>query len=174
MKASTLCDNQSHDDVTVSIAAEIVLRKLTNPPNADEDRRIDSSSSQLVPLRRSTWETYSFQQLITWANDHIWTTKKPSRTSSQWRRLIVAFRRSPAKNVISGQRQPTDDRPSRSRRADSFEAVEDFVNWYVGTLCWSNGKITQTPAIRHITISQVLGCISKGRRRHHLDKTSMQ
>ena len=56
MKASTLRDNQSHDDVTVSIVAAIVLRNLTTPPNVDEDGCVDSSSSQLVPLRRSTWE----------------------------------------------------------------------------------------------------------------------
>ena len=37
MKASTSRDNQSHDDVTVSIAAAIVMRNLTTPPDADED-----------------------------------------------------------------------------------------------------------------------------------------
>ena len=57
MKASTLPDNQSHDDVTVSIAVAIVLRNLTTSPNADEDGRVDSSSSQLVPPRYSMWET---------------------------------------------------------------------------------------------------------------------
>ena len=57
MKASTLSDDQSHDDVTVSIAPAIVLRNLTTPPNADEDGCIDISSSQLVPPRRSTWDT---------------------------------------------------------------------------------------------------------------------
>ena len=46
MKASTLRDNQSHDDVTVSIAVAIVLRNLTTPPNADEDCCVNSSSSQ--------------------------------------------------------------------------------------------------------------------------------
>ena len=49
MKPSTLRDYQWHDDVTVSIAATIVLRNLTTPPNADEDGRVNSSSSQLVP-----------------------------------------------------------------------------------------------------------------------------
>ena len=53
MKASTLRGNQWHDDVTVSIAATIVLRNLTTPPNADEDVCVDSSSSQLVPPRRA-------------------------------------------------------------------------------------------------------------------------
>ena len=45
------------DDITVSIAAAIVLRNLTTPPNADEDGRVDSSLSQLVPPRRSTRQT---------------------------------------------------------------------------------------------------------------------
>ena len=49
----SLRDNQSHDDVTISIPAAIVLRNLTTPPNAVEDGCIDSSSSQLVPPRRS-------------------------------------------------------------------------------------------------------------------------
>ena len=44
MKALTLRDNQSHDDVIVLIAAAIVLRNLTIPPNADEDGCVDSSS----------------------------------------------------------------------------------------------------------------------------------
>ena len=52
----SLRDNQSHDDATVSIAAAIVLRTLTTAPNADEDSRVDSSSSRLAPPRRSTWE----------------------------------------------------------------------------------------------------------------------
>ena len=37
IKASTLRDNQSHGDVTVSIAAAIVMRNLKTPPNVDED-----------------------------------------------------------------------------------------------------------------------------------------
>ena len=57
MKASTLRDNQNHDDVTVSIAAAIVQRNLTTLPNADEDGRVDNSSQWLVPPLRSTWET---------------------------------------------------------------------------------------------------------------------
>ena len=47
----------NHADVTVSIAAVIVLRNLTTPPNADENGCVDSSSSQSVLPRRSMWET---------------------------------------------------------------------------------------------------------------------
>ena len=57
VKASTLRNNQSHDDVTVSIVAAIVLRNLTTPPSADEDGCVNSSSSQLVPPQRLTRET---------------------------------------------------------------------------------------------------------------------
>ena len=148
MKASTLRDNQSHDDVTVSIAAAIVVQNLTTPPNADEDGRVNSPSSQLLPLRRSTWETWIFQQLLTWVNDCLRRTEKPSRMSTQWRHLNVDFYHLPAKKAISGEHQPTDDCPfRRSRRTDNFEAAEDFINWYVGMSCWSNGKATQTTAL---------------------------
>ena len=43
IKASTLRDNQSHDDVTVSIAAAIVMRNLITPPNADVEDCVDSA-----------------------------------------------------------------------------------------------------------------------------------
>ena len=76
MKASTLRDNQSRHDVTVAIAAAIVLRNLTPPPNADEDSCVDSLSSQWVSPRCSTWKTWRFQQLITWANDRLRKTEK--------------------------------------------------------------------------------------------------
>ena len=105
-------------------------QKFRTPANADENGRLDSSSSQLVPPPRSTWERWKFQQLLAWANDRFRKTEKPSRTSTQWRRLIVAFRRSPAKKAISEERQPTDDRSSRrSRRTDNFEEADDFINW---------------------------------------------
>ena len=42
--------NQSHDDVIVSIAAAIILRKLTTPPITDEDGRVDSSSISTTKL----------------------------------------------------------------------------------------------------------------------------
>ena len=101
MKASTLHDNQIHDDVTVSTVTAIVLQNLTTPSNADEDGIVDSLSSQLFPPRRSTWE-----QLLTWANDRLRKTENPSQTNTQWRRLIVAFRSPQAKKAISEERQP--------------------------------------------------------------------
>ena len=55
---------------------------LLLPPNADEEGCVDSSSSQLVPPRRPTWETWRFQQLLTWTNDRLRNMEIPSRTSS--------------------------------------------------------------------------------------------
>ena len=77
MKASTSRDNQSHDDVTVSIAAEIVLRNLTTPSNADQDgcvsRQLVVEVGAATPLDERTWR---FQQLLTWANDRLRKTEK--------------------------------------------------------------------------------------------------
>ena len=171
LKASTLRDNQCHDDFNVSIAAAIVLRNLTTPPNADEDGRVDSSSSQLVPPRLSTWKT----KFSVAGNIGQRSPPKDGETQpNEWRRLIVALRRPAAKKSIPGERPPTDDRPSRRRRrTDNLEAAEYFINWYVGISCWSNGKVIQTTVFRHMTISKVLGCISWGRYRRRVVSRNM-
>ena len=136
MKESTLRDNQSHDDVTVSIATAIVKRNLTTPPRADEDGRVDSSSSQCWfrrAARRGRRDGFSSCQ------------RGPTIASERRRKpagrvlggvVQSSLRRPAAKKAISGERQPTDDRPSgRSRRTNKFEAAENFIDWFVGISC---------------------------------------
>ena len=82
-------------------------------------------------------------------------------TDGETRTDFVAIRR--GTRYQGNVSRPTIAHSRKSRGTKNFEEVKDLINWYVGISYWSDAKDTQTTAFRHMTISQVLCCISKGR-----------